>query len=107
MLSQSMRLGGESLGVSVEILRIVSEIYVYVISAQMRYCKMNQNHPFLEQTYLNIALFNRSLQKFSESKMMWLRLESLQKEMYGENHHLLQFTWKNLGICFLGLGLNS
>jgi len=40
---------------------------------------MDMKHPFLEGTYLNIAVFNRSMKKFGDSLMMWKRLETLQK----------------------------
>ena len=45
MLSGSLH--GES-SVGVELLSMVSEIYTYVISAQVKYCKMDMKHPFLE-----------------------------------------------------------
>lgn len=61
-------------------------------------------HPFLEQTYVNVAIFNRSLKKFSESLMTWKRLEELQKDLYGEKSSVLLFTWKNIGTCYLGIG---
>lgn len=88
----------------VELLSMVSEIYTYVISAQVKYCKMDMKHPFLEQTYLNIAIFNRSMKKFADSLQMWKLLEALQKEMYGEISYNLLFTYKNIGTCFLGVG---
>ena len=90
--------------VGVELLSMVSEIYTYVISAQVKYCKMDMKHPFLEQTYLNIAIFNRSMKKFADSLQMWKLLEGLQNDMYGENSYNLLFTYKNIGTCFLGVG---
>ena len=102
MLSSS--LGTDASATSVEVLSMVSEIYTYVISAQVKYCKMDMKHPFLEQTYLNIAIFNRSMKKFADSLQMWKLLEGLQKEIYGEKGYNLLFTWKNIGTCFLGVG---
>lgn len=61
-------------------------------------------HPFLEQTYLNVGIFNRSLKKFGESLQTWRRLEELQKDLYGDRSPVLLFTWKNLGTCHLGIG---
>jgi len=55
----------------------VSEIYTYVLTAQVKYCRYDMRHPFLEQTYLNIAIFNRSLKKFGDSLQTWQRLEEL------------------------------
>ena len=65
---------------------------------------MNMKHPFLEQTYFNIAIFNRTLKRFSDSLLMWKRLENLQKDLYGEKSPVLYFTWKNVGTCYLGVG---
>ena len=101
LLSGSMQ---ESVQMNVEILKIVSEIYTYVISSQVKYVRLNMKHPFLEQTYMNIAIFNRSLKKFSDSLMMWKRLEALQKDLYGEESPILLFTFKNIGTCYLGVG---
>jgi tetratricopeptide (TPR) repeat protein len=61
-------------------------------------------HPFLESTYLNIGIYNRSLKKFAESLMMFKRLEILQKQVYGDKHILLLYTYKNIGTCYLGIG---
>ena len=94
----------ESMSVNVEIKRVIAEIYTYVISAQVNYVKLNMKHPFLESTYLNLALFNRGMQKFGESLMMWKRLESLQKELYGPDSLSLLHTYKNIGTCYLGVG---
>lgn len=85
-------------------MRVVSEIYSYVLTAQVKYCRYNMKHPFLEQSYLNMGIFNRSLKKFGESLRTWQRLEELQKDLYGERSPVLLFTWKNLGTCCLGLG---
>lgn len=101
MLSSSM--GTDPAG-GVEVLSVVSEIYTYVISAQVQYCKRNMKHPFLEQTFMNIAIFNRSMKKFADSLQMWKLLEGLQKDMYGEDSYNMMFTWKNIGTCFLGIG---
>jgi len=89
---------------SIELLRVVSEIYTYVLTAQVKYCRYDMKHPFLEQTYLNIAIFNRSLKKFGDSLQTWQRLEALQKAVYGERSPVLLFTWKNIGTCHLGVG---
>lgn len=61
-------------------------------------------HPFLENTYLNIAIFNRSNKKFGEALMMWKRLESLQKDIYGDKSMTLLYTYKNIGTSYMGIG---
>ena len=101
MLSSSVGLDPSG---GVEVLSVVSEIYTYVISAQVKYCKMNMKHPFLEQTFMNIAIFNRSMKKFADSLQMWKLLEGLQKDMYGDESYNMMFTYKNIGTCYLGIG---
>jgi len=61
-------------------------------------------HPFLENTYLNIGIFNRTMKKFGEALMMFKRLEILQKQVYGEDNISLYYTYKNIGTCYLGIG---
>jgi len=94
----------DNLGVNVELKKIVAEIYTFVIGAQVKYCKLNMKHPFLESTYLNIAIFNRTMKKFGDSLMMWKRLEALQKSLYGNDSMSLLYTYKNIGTCYLGIG---
>jgi len=69
----------------------------------MIYCRNNAKHPFLEQTYLDVAVFYRSIKKFGESLMMWKKLEALQKHLYGEDNMSLMYTYKNIGTCYLGV----
>ena len=63
--------------VGIEIKRVIAEIYNFVMSAQVKYVKQDMKHPFLENTYLNVAIFNRTVKSFGESLMMWKRLETL------------------------------
>ena len=93
-----------NMGVNIEIQSVLAEIYTYVLSAQVHYCKLNMKHPFLESTYLNLAVFHRSMKKFGESLMMWKRLESLQKDIYGPDSMALLYAYKNIGTCYLGIG---
>ena len=101
MLENQSQAGGY---VSVELKRIAMEIYSFVLAAQVKYCKLNVKHPFLEGTYMNLAIFNRSLKQFGESLMMWKRLEQLQKFLYGDDNMSLLYTNKNIGTCYLGIG---
>ena len=39
--------------------------------------------------------------------MTWKHLEELQKDLYGERNPMLLYTWKNLGSCYRGLGLDD
>lgn len=36
---------------------------------------------------------------------MWEYLRFIQEQMYGKDSEVLVYTLKNIGICFLGLGL--
>lgn len=54
-----------------ELVEIIKQIYQYVFYAQLEYCKMDQSHPFLEQTYLNIAIFKRECKNYLESLSLW------------------------------------
>jgi hypothetical protein len=101
MLENQSQSGGY---VAVELKRIAMEIYSFVLGAQVKYCKLNVKHPFLEGTYMNLAIFNRSLKQFGESLMMWKRLEQLQKFLYGDDNMSLLYTYKNIGTCYLGIG---
>ena len=65
------------MSVNIELKRVISEIYHFVLGAQVKYCKLDMKHPFLENTYMNVAIFNRTMKSFGESLMMWKRLESL------------------------------
>ena len=94
----------EQMHVNIEFKRVVSEIYTFVIAAQVKYCKMDMRHPFLEQTFLNIAIFNRSMKKYADALMMWKRLEALQTDLYGDKAITHLYTWKNIGTCYLGIG---
>jgi hypothetical protein len=38
----------DTMNVNVELKNIISEIYSYVLSAQVKYCKLDMKHPFLE-----------------------------------------------------------
>jgi len=89
---------------NIELKRVVAEIYSYVIAAQVKYCKGDMKHPFFEQTYLNIAMFNRGMRKHADALAIWQRLEALQRELYGEESPLLLHTLKNIGTCYTGLG---
>jgi tetratricopeptide (TPR) repeat protein len=88
----------------VELARIVTEIYSYVFGAQIQYCKLDAYHPFMEGTYTNYAIFQRTMKQFPNSLMMWKKLENLQKHLYGEDNMVLLYTYKNIGTCYLGTG---
>lgn len=89
---------------NVQLKSTILEIYSYVLAAQVKYCKFDMRHPFLESTYLNVAIFHRSDKRYSEALMMFKRLETLQKTFYGDKNICLLYTFKNIGVCQLALG---
>jgi Tfp pilus assembly protein PilF len=38
---------------------------------------------------------------------LWVLIEKLQKENYGSRNPVLINTWKNMGICYLGVGASE
>ncbi len=82
-------------------------ILLYVLKKQLEYVGFRQNHPFLEQTVVNLAVFYRSSEQLESSLQMWHQLRRIQEAMYGEDHEVLIFTHKNIGISYLGLGMSE
>jgi tetratricopeptide (TPR) repeat protein len=84
-------------------------ILLYVFQKQLLYVggTTHQDHPFLEQTVINLAIFYRSSEQLESSLQMWLQLRKIQESMYGEHHEALVFTYKNVGISYLGLGMSE
>lgn len=80
-------------------------ILSYVLQKQTEYCENCKTHPFLEQTIINLAIFYRSQQQYQISLSMWQNLLKIQEQVYGLNSEVLIYTMKNLGICYLALGV--
>jgi Tfp pilus assembly protein PilF len=36
---------------------------------------------------------------------MWEYLRRIQEDMYGTDNEVLVYTYKNIGVCYLGLGV--
>jgi Tfp pilus assembly protein PilF len=36
---------------------------------------------------------------------MWEQLKKIQENMYGDDKEVLIYTYKNIGVCYLGLGM--
>ena len=45
-----------------------------------------------------------TLKRYDEAIEQWMRLEDLQKELYGDKSQNLIMTWKKMGICYLAGG---
>ncbi len=80
-------------------------ILSYVMQKQLEYVNMSKYHPFLEQTLTNLAILRRSSQQYFESLQMWEWLKNIQESIYGEDSEVLIYTYKNIGICYLALGI--
>ncbi len=78
-------------------------ILYYVLQKQTEYVQFQKDHPFLEQTVMNLALYYRSTQQLQLSLNMWKYLMDIQVKLYGEKEMLI-YTYKNIGVCLLGLG---
>lgn len=63
-----------------------------------------QDHPFLEQTYLHMAVLHKALNNVNSSLYMWERVLKVHQRIYGENSYLLSADYKNIGVCKLGVG---
>lgn len=79
----------------------------YVFQKQLEYVNFKKDHPFLEQTVFNSAIFYRSTQQLQASLKMWQILKDIQETMYGEEKEVLVYTYKNIGICYLGFGMTE
>ena len=67
--------------------------------------EFSKNHPFLEQTITNLAILKRSTQSFLESLQLWEWLRQIQEEVYGADSEVIIYTYKNIGICYLAMGV--
>lgn len=80
-------------------------ILTYVMMKQLEYVEGSRTHPFLEQTVTNLAIFKRSQQDFHVSLQLWEQLKRIQEQVYGEDNEVIIYTYKNIGICYLALGI--
>jgi len=71
----------------------------------MDYVEMEREHPFLEQTVMNLAMWFRQTKQLSQSLQMWAYLLKIQQKLYGVDKEIQIYTLKNIGICYLGLGM--
>ncbi len=72
------------------------------LNKQLKYCG-EEDHPFLEQTYMHLALLYKTLKNLNAAYQMWLNLLKVHKRCYGEKTHFLASDYKNIGTCELGL----
>lgn len=78
----------------IETMASQSRLYQYVLNYQRKYVGGNEIHPYLEQTYINIGIFNRTLKRYNEAERMFRLAEALQRAVYGDTHEVLVYTLK-------------
>lgn len=71
-----------------------ARLYQYVVGYQKAYVRGNEKHPYLEQTFINAGIFNRSIKRYSEAETMFRKAEALQRAVYGEGSETLVYTIK-------------
>ena len=85
--------------------QIAERILSYVMQAQLEYVEFSKIHPFIEQTITNLAILKRSTQSYLESLQYWEWLRQIQEEVYGADSEVIIYTYKNIGICYLAMGI--
>lgn len=71
---------------------------------QIAYTGNEANHPFLEQTYMHMAIMYKNINNLGSSLVMWRSLMNVHIRQYGEYSHILAADYKNIGTCQIGLG---
>ncbi|CDW88388.1 tpr domain containing protein [Stylonychia lemnae] len=92
-------LAAVSLMSSPQTLQSAEKILQYVYDAQLVYVEEFDEHPFLEQTLVNIGIFYRSMQKYDAALYYWERVRLIQEKMYLHDREVIIYTLKNIGIC--------
>ena len=79
--------------------------FTSTMKKQLEYTGGEQDHPFLEQTYLHMASMYKQMGNLNSSLIMWKNLLKTHKRQYGENNYLLSSDYKNIGTCEVGVGM--
>ena len=74
------------------------------LKKQLIYVDNEQNHPFLEQTYLHMAILYKSINNINSSLVMWEKVLKVHQRIYGDNSFFLSADYKNIGVWLLGVG---
>ncbi|TNV71246.1 hypothetical protein FGO68_gene16973 [Halteria grandinella] len=80
-------------------------ILTYVMMKQFEYVEGNREHPFLEQTVTNLAILKRTQQDFRYALQLFEQLRRIQEAAYGPDNEAIIYTYKNVGVCYLALGI--
>lgn len=80
-------------------------ILTYVMMKQFEYVNGNRDHPFLEQTVTNLAILKRTQQDFRYALQLFEQLRRIQEAAYGVDNEAIIYTYKNVGVCYLALGI--
>ena len=81
---------------------------------QLKYVGDEPDHPFLEQTYMHMAVMYKNIQNLASGKfssnscdiatIMFKNLLAIHKRVYGESSYTLAADYKNIGTCQIGIG---
>lgn len=64
---------------------------------QISYTGNEADHPFLEQTYMHMAIMYKNINNLGSSLVMWRSLLNVHIRQYGEHSHILAADYKNIG----------
>lgn len=73
------------------------------MNKQLKYVEEEKDHPFLEQTFMHLALLYKTLRQIQQSLAMWELLLGVHMRTYGDKQYYLASDYKNIGTCLLGL----
>ena len=74
------------------------------LKKQLLYVDNEEDHPFLEQSYIHLAVLYKTMGNIALSLAMWQSSLKVHKRQYGETSYLLSSDYKNIGMWQLGLG---
>ena len=66
----------------------------------MRLLKLNENHPFIAQSYSSLGMTYLFFNKFNEAEEYLLRALEIRKKIFGEEHQRTARSYFRLGLCF-------
>lgn len=64
---------------------------------QLKYVGEEHDHPFLEQTYMHMAVMYKTMNNLNSSAIMWKNLLKIHERVYGEGSYTLGADYKNIG----------
>jgi tetratricopeptide (TPR) repeat protein len=78
--------------------------FTNTMKKQIEYVEDEKDHPFLEQTYMHMAVMYKQIGNLNSSNIMWKNLLRTHQRLYGDNNHILSADYKNIGTWEIGIG---